>query len=373
MSVPENTKNKIPFNSIKFILTLNQPFMYFNLFKTSGSKKLTIVYPIFTWSILITLFFVPIKIFSQQSMSMVRLPIIDVHVHAIKSNGESAMPLCPWFLKNMPGGDPNKPAPNFFSNDCADPLQPAKTDEEMQEALVNTMKRLNMTIVVTGDPGIIRSWQKAVPGRVIPAIGFSSPKDISLEDFKDSLSSGFYKVVGEVAPQYQGLSPSEMSLDEYFEVTEKLNIPVGIHMGTGGNGMANITSPKYRASLGNPFLLEDMLARHPKLKIWVMHAGYPMVDEMIALMGANAYVYVDLAGFIWSYPLEEIHTYIKRLVQAGFSKRIMYGTDLMIWPKLLETSIGVIENANYLSFEQKRDILFNNAVRFFNLDKNKYK
>ena len=137
--------------------------------------------------------------------------------------------------------------------------------------------------------------------------------------------------------------------------------------------MANISSPSYRASLGRPFLLEDMLARHPKLKIWVMHAGYPMIDEMIALMGANAYVYVDLAGFIWSYPLEEIHSYLQRLVQAGFGKRIMYGTDLMIWPKLLETSIQVIESANYLSAEQKRDIFFNNAVRFFNLDESKFK
>ena len=125
--------------------------------------------------------------------------------------------------------------------------------------------------------------------------------------------------------------------------------------------------------MGNPLLLEDLLARHPKLKVWVMHAGYPMADEMIALMGANAYVYVDLAGMIWSYPLDEIHAYLKRLVQAGFAKRIMYGTDLMVWPKLLETSIGVIENANYLSAEQKRDIFFNNAVRFFRLDENKYK
>ena len=91
-----------------------------------------------------------------------------------------------------------------------------------------------------------------------------------------------------------------------------------------------------------------------------------MIDEMIALMGANAYVYVDLAGFIWSYPLEEIHRYLQRLVQAGFGKRILYGTDLMMWPELLETSIGVIENANYLSQDQKRDIFFNNAVRFFN-------
>ena len=144
-------------------------------------------------------------------------------------------------------------------------------------------------------------------------------------------------------------------------------------MGTGGNGAANITSPKFRASLGNPLLLEDLLARHPKLKVHVMHAGYPMIDEMIALMGANAYVYVDIAGIIWSYPLEEIHGYIRRLVQAGFGKRIMYGSDMVVGPKLLETSLGVIENANYLSFEQKRDILFNNAVRFFRLDESKFK
>jgi len=51
----------------------------------------------------------------------------------------------------------------------------------------------------------------------------------------------------------------------------------------------------------------------------------------------------------------------------------MYGTDLLVWPKLIETSIGLIENAHYLSFDQKRDILFNNAVRFFRLDESKYK
>lgn len=79
-----------------------------------------------------------------------------------------------------------------------------------------------------------------------------------------------------------------------------------------------------------------------------------------------------MAKFIWSYPQEEIHAYLKRLVQAGFAKRILYGTDLMMWPGLLETSIGVIENADYLSEDQKRDIFFNNAVRFFNLDASKF-
>lgn len=313
-------------------------------------------------------------IYAQDAAKKTPLPIIDIHVHAMKMNPAFARDMCPWFLSDMPGGDPNQPPPVFINTDCAMPLKAARSDKEFQDSLIATMKRLNMTIIASGDASIIRNWQKAAePGRVIPSITISSSKEMTVMAFTDSLSSGFYKVMGEVAPQYQGMSPSDTSLDAYFGAAEKLNIPVGIHMGTGGNGMANISSPKYRASLGNPLLLEDLLARHPKLKVWVMHAGYPMIDEMIALMGANAYVYVDVAGMIWSYPLAEVNDYIKRLVQAGFGKRIMYGTDLMVWPKLLETSIAVIENANYLSFDQKRDIFFNNAVRFFRLDENKYK
>lgn len=298
-------------------------------------------------------------------------PIIDVHVHASKVNPNFANDLCPWFLTSMPGSGPNQPAPSFINTDCVDPLKAAKSDQEMQDAIIDATKRLNVTMVVSGDAEIIHKWHKEAPDRIIPSIGIGP--NMSVEAFRDSLSGGFYKVMGEIAPQYQGKSPSDMSLDEYFGVAEELGIPVGIHMGTGGNGMANISSPNYRASMGNPFLLEDMLARHPKLKIWVMHAGYPMIDEMIALMGANAYVYVDLAGLIWSYPQDEIHDYLKRLVQAGFGKRIMYGTDLMIWPKLLETSIGLIQNATYLSQDQKRDIFFHNAVRFFNLNEEDFK
>jgi predicted TIM-barrel fold metal-dependent hydrolase len=232
---------------------------------------------------------------------------------------------------------------------------------------------MNMTIVAFGDPEILHNWIEAAPsGRIIPGIGISSAKEMSVEAFREALSHGFYKVMAEVAPQYQGLSPSDPSLDPYFAVAEELNIPVGIHMGTGGNGMANITQPKYRASMGNPLLLEDLLARHPKLKIWVMHAGYPMLQEMIALMGAHAYVYVDISGMIWSYPLGEVNYYIKRLVQAGFGKRILYGTDFILWPRMIETSMGVIEHAQYLSEDQKRDILFNNAVRFFRMDKSQF-
>ncbi len=305
---------------------------------------------------------------SQSDDTVNRPPIIDIHVHTMRVNPNWSSPMCPWFLSSMPGADPNDERPSFMNLDCTDPLMPAKSDAQMQEEVMKRLRDLNMTLVAFGDTEVLHNWVKAAPpGRIMPGIGIN-PSAMSVEAFRDSLESGFYKVVAEVAPQYQGLSPSDSIFDPYFAVAEELNIPVGIHMGTGGNGMANITQPNYRASLGNPFLLEDLLARHPKLKIWVMHAGYPMLHEMIALMGANAYVYLDISGFIWSYPRAEVEYYIKRLVQAGFGKRILYGTDFMIWPRLFETSMGVIENAQFLSEEQKRDILFNNAARFFRME-----
>ncbi len=313
------------------------------------------------------------SVFGQTVKKVTRPPIFDIHVHTMKVNPEWGAPMCPWFLSDMPGTDPNLPMVDITKVDCVDPLIPAKSDQEMQDEVIKRIHDFNMTMVAFGDAEILYKWVNAAPpGRIIPGIGLNKASEMSVEAFRDSLSNGFYKVMAEVAPQYEGISPSDMSLDPYFAVAEELGFPVGIHMGTGGNGQANTYQPTYRASMGNPFLLEDLLARHPKLKIWVMHAGYPMLEEMIALMGANAYVYLDISGFIWSYPLDEIHYYIKRLVQAGFGKRIIYGTDFMIWPELFETSMRVIESAQYLSEDQKRDILFNNAVRFFRMENSQF-
>jgi uncharacterized protein len=94
---------------------------------------------------------------------------------------------------------------------------------------------------------------------------------------------------------------------------------------------------------------------------------------MLTLLQANSHVYVDVAGLIWSYPLVEVNRYIQRLVEAGFEDRVMFGTDQIEWPKLMSYSISIIQNADYLTPEQKRDILYNNAARFLRLDTAKSK
>jgi predicted TIM-barrel fold metal-dependent hydrolase len=78
-------------------------------------------------------------------------------------------------------------------------------------------------------------------------------------------------------------------------------------------------------------LLKDVLVRHPKLRIWAMHAGWPLADDAIATLYAYPQLYVDPGIIDYLLPQAEFYGYLKRLVDAGFENRIMFGSDQMIW------------------------------------------
>jgi len=308
--------------------------------------------------------------FSQNTSTGVP-PVIDVHVHAMDESFPGG-PICPNQSKFTASDPSTKEDPIGWSQEeCTPKLYPAAKGEYLKD-MAGEMERLNVTAVVFGDPKSVQKWRDAAPGRVIPGTSFSQGMQpdarVPLDELQKYFTKDGFKVMGEIGLQYEGLSPSDPSVDAYFALAEELDIPVAIHMGTGGSGRANITMPKFRGSMGNPLLLEELLARHPKLRVQVMHAGYPMIDNMLTLLQANSHVYVDVAGLIWSYPLTEVNRYIQRLVEAGFEDRVMFGTDQLEWPKLMSYSISIIQNADYLSPEQKRDILYNNAVRFLRLE-----
>jgi uncharacterized protein len=304
-------------------------------------------------------------------------PVIDVHVHSMDESFPGIGPMCPNTSKFLASDPSTKEAPwGWVTEECTPKLYPAAKGEYLKDVVAD-MERLNVTAVVFGDPKSVQKWKDAAPGRVIPGTSFTAGMTpggrVPLDELRKDFTQDGFKVMGEIGLQYEGISPSDPSVDQYFALAEELDIPVAIHMGTGGSGRANIVSPKFRGSMGDPLLLEGLLAKHPKLRVQVMHAGYPMIDNMLTLLQANSHVYVDVAGLIWSYPLKEVNRYIERLVDAGFEDRVMFGTDQLIWPHLMAYSISIIQNADYLTPEQKRDILYNNAARFLRLDTAKTK
>jgi uncharacterized protein len=300
-------------------------------------------------------------------------PVIDVHVHAMDGNFPGVAPMCPNTSKFTASDPKDKEAPFGWVNEpCTPALYPSAPGEYMKDVIAE-MERLNVTAVVFGDPKSVQKWKDAAPAKIIPGTSFTggmgTGQHVALDELRKDFTSGGFKVMGEIGLQYEGISPSDPSVDAYFALAEELDIPVAVHMGTGGSGRANVAMPKFRGSMGNPLLFEEVLARHPKLRLQVMHAGYPMIEEMLTLLQANSHVYVDIAGLIWSYPIKEVNRYIERLVDAGFEDRVMFGTDQLLWPKLMAYSISIIQNADFLTPQQKRDILYNNAARFLRIDK----
>ncbi|MCG2461502.1 amidohydrolase family protein [Flavobacteriaceae bacterium F89] len=157
--------------------------------------------------------------------------------------------------------------------------------------------------------------------------------------------------------------PNDPSLEPYFELAEKCDLPVLIHTLGIGPYM-----PYFRSAAGNPLLLEDVLVKHPKLRLWVENARFPYKEEMIAMMYQYPQLYADVSTITWVIPRTAFYDYLKAFIRAGLGKRIMFGSDQMVWPEKIGAAVEAIEQAPFLTRDEKRDILYNNAVRFLRLD-----
>jgi len=188
------------------------------------------------------------------------------------------------------------------------------------------------------------------------------------------LRAGRINAFGELEPQYLGLSPADPSMEPFWQLAEEFDVPVGIHIGPGPLGIAYessplwppVKSPRYRMSVGDPLLLEEVLVKHQHLRLYVMHAGWPRFESMIALLSVHPGVYVDIAALQSEavMPRPAYYRYLRGLVESGFAKRIMFGSD---FPDQVGAGIDAIVAADFLTGEQKSDILCNNAARFLRL------
>lgn len=302
-------------------------------------------------------------------------PVIDMHMHAwtLSDFGGEPPPGCLGaYGVEMHGVDPARPFDILAQADCNVVVDPPVSDEAMRREMIAEMDRFNIVMgVLAGEREQVEIWQAAAPDRFIAAANFfvdaELPPPTRLAELEALATEGHVGVFAEVTPQYRGLAPDNPGLEPYFALAERLDVPVGIHMGYGAPGGPYWIYPAYRAALGNPLLLEDVLMRHPKMRLYVMHAGMPMTDEMIALMYSHPQVFVDISADNVAVPRAEFYVHLRRLVEAGYGKRIMFGSDQMIWPEAIEVAVESITDAPFLSEMQKRDILYNNAARFLRL------
>lgn len=286
---------------------------------------------------------------SSQGTVEKRLPIIDMHLHA---------DLPP---HDIQGGQPSlcRPEP------CEGQSHATANHEETLRETLKIMDRYNIVKAhLSGlDPKVIAKWLEAAPDRFIAAPFIFEPGQPKAEDLRQQYKEGFYSGMGEIATQLAGIAPNDPKLEPYFALAEELDLPTLIH--TEGIGPY---LPGFRSAAGSPLLLEDVLVRHPKLRIYVENTGYPYLDEMIAMMYQYPQLHGDLSTITWVIPRSAFYQYLQALIKAGLGKRLMFGSDQMRWPEMIGKGIEAIEQADFLTEEQKRDILYNNAARFLRLE-----
>jgi predicted TIM-barrel fold metal-dependent hydrolase len=299
-------------------------------------------------------------------------PIIDMHIHANHANfaGKVPMTLCIYndqYPVSQTGVDWTDSL-EAATNRCKHRLISPTTDDEVMNQTLAIFKKRNIIGVTNGR--LTEKWQAAAPARIIPSLIYRADgTDPTADSMRKIFAKGNYKVFGEIHAQYEGISADDVSLDPYWAMAEELNLPVGIHIGPGPIGAPYFAWKKYRAGLHSPLQLEAVLSKYPRLKVYIMHAAWPMIDELLALLWTHPQVHVDISGIVTDLNRTAFYSYLKKIVEAGFCNRIMFGSDSMIWPQLVEESLKTIETAPFLSKSQIRDILYNNAARFLNLSK----
>lgn len=277
-------------------------------------------------------------------------PIIDVHLHT-----------------DPPASAIGRPNPVTGA-------PPANSPEELLEATLRECKRYNVVhAVLNGWPGTLDAWVRADPQRFLAApmiLNDTADFTMDVAALREQFQLGQAAVLGEVLGQYAGLRPDDPSLDPYWQLAEELDVPVMVHMGTSFPGTAYSGYPAFRLSLGNPMLPEEVLIRHPGLRIWVAHGGLPWTQEMFALMQQYPQLHMDVSTISWvggAAGRAAFHAFLEAAIRQGFGKRILFGSDQMGWPDAIGLAIEGVDSADFLTPEQKHDIFFGNAARFLRL------
>ena len=277
-----------------------------------------------------------------------RPPIIDVHMHAYKL-------------------DDGLPPPE---NPVTGKQSEARTTAELRDASLAALSRYNIVKAVISGPEV-GQWSAAASDRILVGVYLDEDNPLpELSKIRADILAGRVQVLGELVFQHLGLVPSNPRLEPYYAMAEDLDVPVAIHTGIGPPGITYLPGcQNFRVTLGNPVLVEEVLVRHPRLRVCLCHGGAPYLQETKAILSVYSQVYMDLATINWILPREEFHDYLHELMVAGFGKRLLFGSDQMYWPEAIGMAIEGIETASFLSEQERRDIFYNNAFTFLKLDK----
>lgn len=287
--------------------------------------------------ILFVLIVLPILAYSQDDNQ----PIIDMHLHDYTEQT--------YYVAPAPDGTMSPKDYSIYKSE-----------------LFKMLKKYNIRKAVVSTIGGNNKLDEE--GILIPGYYTNKPPTDTVA-FKELIESGKLKVFGEIGAVYAGRTLSDPEFDPYLSICERYNIPVAIHTGGGPPRITYMCCPNFRLKFGDPFTIEDVLAKYPKLKIYMMHAGEVYYQHALRLMLQYPQLYTDLGVILWVHeqPMDYAEQFLKKAKKYGLIDRVMYGSDQMVWPHAIEKSINQLNSYDFLTENDKKKIFYENAKIFLDL------
>ncbi len=270
---------------------------------------------------------------SLTNISLAQTKIIDMHIHCYDLSAF------------------NTSSSDYYGNKGA-----SSANEHFSQTYKAFRKFNIVKAVISGSPASVESWAAADTNDiVIRGIGMNYPTDFDMDTikFEQMIKDNKIEVFAEIGTYYSGTTLSDSVWQPYLRICERYDIPVGVHTGGGDPGGTYTWSPKARLKLGDPYLIEDVLVKYPKLRIYIMHSGEDWYEHALRLMAYYPQLYSDLGAMLWVEPLDQHYAteFLKAAKQSGYLNRVMFGTDQMKWTY-----------ANWKSYSFfKQSSLFDNA------------
>jgi predicted TIM-barrel fold metal-dependent hydrolase len=293
-----------------------------------------------------------------------RLPVIDMHCHIYSALSHT------YPFQNYKVGNDMKFRDTVFTS--------PKNYVEHLKAVIEQNTKYNVVLTYAScDSKALDTINKINTGKFFPSFEVWPTRELLtdkkfIEQLKLKIKKGEVRGIGEVANFYTGIAPNDPVLDTLYRIAEENDLPLGIHLGTTGRG-AQTSYPNMRLEYANPLMLQDVLIKFPKLRLYIMHAGVPFFpEETFAMLYMFPKLYVDISAlpfmsYAYAYSRESLKEFLTNAVKYGFINRVMFGSDEWLYPGFIGLSIDFINQVDYLTETQKRDILYNNAARFLKL------
>jgi predicted TIM-barrel fold metal-dependent hydrolase len=223
--------------------------------------------------------------------------------------------------------------------------------------------------MVFSNQNMIREWVSAYPDRFLVSYQPGGSADntrkhqAAAAQFEKEIDQNKWVAMGELGLAYQGRALNDPAYYPYYEVCERKGLPVFFHTG-GPNGPdpQRMFSERFRVELADPLLLQDVVARFPKLKIVLMHMGWPYADNALYMLYSYPNVYLEISGVNWLLGPSLFNRLLREAVETGGSDRILFGSDAPLWPQFMTAAVDSVRKADFLTPEDKRKILWDNAA-----------